>query len=121
MPDNAGSPGSKLPLSAEFNRDLCFNLDFLRPFNLVQVKALSSEERRALCHLYCSLAKKDVRGALRAAAFFGLDIGSHAEELKHLSLAAKGQQALKLLTIMFDTRWGPLSKGCCGGFRVLCG
>uniref|UniRef100_A0A7S3R8G9 ABC1 atypical kinase-like domain-containing protein n=1 Tax=Dunaliella tertiolecta TaxID=3047 RepID=A0A7S3R8G9_DUNTE len=72
-----------------------------------QVKALSAEERRTLCHLYHSLAKKDVRGALKAAGSFGLDIGSHAEELKHLSLAAKGQQALKLLTIMFDTRYVP--------------
>eukprot|EP00983_Pelagomonas_calceolata_P043237 1138823-Pelagomonas_calceolata.AAC.4 len=75
------------------------------------VKALSAEERRTLCHLYHSLAKKDVRGALKAAGSFGLDIGSHAEELKHLSLAAKGQQALKLLTIMFDTRWDPCASG----------
>lgn len=48
--------------------------------------------------------KKEVRAALTAAEFFGLKIGSDSEELKHMSLATKAQQAMKMLTIMFDTR-----------------
>lgn len=71
---------------------------------LPQVKALSSEERFKLCELYRSLNKKEVRAALTAAEFFGLKIGSDSEELKHMSLATKAQQAMKMLTIMFDTR-----------------
>jgi len=72
-----------------------------------------------LCQLYASLAKRDVRAALRAAAFFGLEIGSEAEKLKHLSLAAQAQQALKLLIIMFDTRCVKHALGLrCAGARL---
>jgi predicted unusual protein kinase regulating ubiquinone biosynthesis (AarF/ABC1/UbiB family) len=68
-----------------------------------QVKALSSKERTVLCELYCSLGKRDVRGALNAAVFFRLQIGQ-AEELAHLTLTQKAEQVLKMFTIMFDTR-----------------
>jgi hypothetical protein len=49
------------------------------------------------------LGKRDVRGALNAAVFFGLQIGQ-AEELAHLTLTQKAEQVLKMFTIMFDTR-----------------